>query len=230
MERGMSSGDPAPTRVWDLPTRLFHWALVVLIAVQYTSGEFGWPSMAWHYRCGYATLALILFRIAWGFAGSQTSRFAEFLRGPRAMLRYLGDLAAGRSARMHGHNPLGGWSVVSMLASISLQAISGLFTSDDISEDGPLVARVSNATVSVMTRIHHLNRYVLLVLLVLHIGAVVLHWVLRNDNLVAAMLHGRRHVDANMPPPRFAPVARALALFALAALIVAILVEYGGVN
>jgi len=212
-------------RVWDLPTRLFHWLLVVLIALQYTSGEFGWPSMQWHYRCGYATLALIVFRLVWGLAGSQTSRFSDFLRGPRTMLQYLAALRRGEVPHRAGHNPLGGWSVVAMLASIALQATSGLFASDDISEDGPLVARASTATVEFMTRVHAWNRYVLLALLVLHLAAIGAY-ALRGRNLVAPMWSGRAH-DADARPLRFVPTWLALALAALAAGAVWALVAWG---
>jgi cytochrome b len=222
----MTSNSAKRIRVWDLPTRIFHWSLVVLIALQYASGEFHWLSMRWHYRFGYATLALIVFRVLWGFAGSQTSRFADFLRGPRAVLRHVADLWRGRAIHVPGHNPLGGWSVMLMLAAVALQAISGLFTSDDISEDGPLVARVSEAAVTSMTRIHHLNRYVLLVLIALHVGAVALHYAIRAENLLTPMLHGRAHSAASRTL-RFASTSRALALFALVAAAVWGLVAWG---
>ncbi|HEU4662738.1 MAG TPA: cytochrome b/b6 domain-containing protein [Dokdonella sp.] len=216
---------PGPARVWDLPTRAFHWLLVLLVAVQYASGEFGWPSMEWHYRCGYATLALIVFRVFWGFAGSQTSRFGEFLRGPRALLQYIAALRRGDAQRHAGHNPLGGWSVVAMLASLALQATSGLFASDDISEDGPLVARASAATVAFMTRVHGWNRYVLLALIVLHLGAIAAY-ALRGTNLVAPMWSGCAR-DGAVRPLRFAPVSLALALGLLAAGAVWALVAWG---
>ncbi len=217
---------PRQGRLWDLPTRLFHWALVALIAAQFASGEFGLLPMNWHYLMGYATLALIVFRVLWGFAGSQTSRFGSFLRGPRAVLRYIVESLRGRAAHAPGHNPLGGWSVVLMLVVVAVQAISGLFTSDDISEEGPLVAHVSDATVALMTRIHHLDRYVLLLLIALHVGAVLLHWVIRNDNLVAPMLHGRARIE-RAPEPRFVSSWRALGLFALSAGAIWALVAWG---
>ena len=212
--------------VWDLPTRLFHWTLAGLVALQYASGEFGWLAMEWHYRLGYATLALIVFRALWGFAGSATSRFAAFVRGPRAVARYVADALHGRAGRVAGHNPIGGWSVLLMLASVALQAVSGLFSSDDISEDGPLVARVSDATVHMMTRIHHLNRYALAILIVLHIGAVLLHRVLRDDDLVAPMLHGRAQLDPAQAPRLVSPW-RALVLLAVGSALVWGLVTWG---
>lgn len=219
------SADRGATRVWDLPTRLFHWLLALLVALQYASGEFGWPSMEWHYRFGYATLALVAFRVLWGFAGSQTSRFSDFVRGPRAALGYAAALLRGGEPHRAGHNPLGGWSVLALLASIALQAASGLFASDDISEDGPLVARASGALVSAMTRIHHWNRWALLALVVLHLCAIGAH-ALRGTNLVAPMLSGRAR-DAAERPLRFAPTWLAGLLFALAASGVWALVAWG---
>jgi cytochrome b len=203
-------------RLWDLPTRLFHWALVVLIALQFASGEFGVVPMRWHYLLGYATLALIVFRVLWGFAGSQTSRFGSFVRGPRAVVRYVAASLRGRAPRAPGHNPLGGWSALVMLVVVVVQAVSGLFASDDISEEGPFAAHVSDAIVALMTRIHHIDRYVLVVLIALHVGAVLLHWAIRNDNLVAPMLHGRAQIDGAREP-RFVSSWRALGLFALSA-------------
>jgi len=215
---------PTPTDVWDLPTRLFHWALAALIALQYASGEFGLLSMAWHFYMGYATLALIVFRVLWGFVGSQTSRFSDFVRGPAAVLRHLRDNLRGGAATTLGHNPLGGWSVLAMLAAIAVQAISGLFASDDLTETGPLAGRVPDRTVALMTRIHIIDRYVLLALIVLHIGAVAAHWVFRNENLVAPMLHGRKHADRAI---RTAPLWIAAVLALASAAAVAALVAWG---
>lgn len=221
-ENAMAS---ASIRVWDLPTRLFHWALVVLIALQYASGEFGWLSMRWHFLLGYATLALVAFRVLWGFAGSDTSRFRAFVRGPRTLARYVSGLVRGEDLRELGHNPLGGWSVLLMLAAVALQAVTGLYATDDIIEEGPLVAHASSATVELMTRIHHLNRYVLLGLIVLHLVAVALHGILRGHNLVAPMLHGRARIEG-AHAPRFVPAWLALLLFALSAAAVWVLVAW----
>lgn len=212
--------------VWDLPTRLFHWALVVLIALQFASGEFELLSMAWHYWLGYATLALIVFRVLWGFFGSSTSRFAEFVRGPAAAARYALASVRGSEPVVIGHNPLGGWSVLLMLACILLQSISGLFASDDLTESGPLAARVSDETVKWMTRVHHINRYVLLILIVLHVSAVLLHWVMRHENLVAPMWHGRKRIDGARSMALI-PVWRALALLLLSSVAVAALIVWG---
>ena len=213
-------------RVWDLPTRIFHWSLVALILLQYATGEFGLLSMQWHYLFGYATLALIVFRVLWGFLGSDTSRFAHFVRSPLAVFHYARALVGGEARREAGHNPLGGWSVLLMLALVSLQAVSGLFTTDDVTEEGPLVARVSDATITLMTSIHHLGRYLLLALIALHVGAVVMHWVVRRENLVSPMLDGRAPLEVAQPL-RFVPAWRALGLLLLSAASIWALVAWG---
>jgi cytochrome b len=218
---------PNPVIVWDAPTRLFHWILVLLIAFQYASGEFGLLPMEWHFRLGYATLALIVFRVLWGFAGSPSSRFSSFVRSPAVVARYLLDILRGRQRSYPGHNPLGGWSVLLMLACIAVQAISGLFSSDDLTLTGPLAARVSDRTVELMTRIHHLGRYVLLALIVLHLMAVLMHWAIGRDNLVAPMLHGRKQLDGAEDVRPASPL-RALALAAVSAAAVWTVVVWGG--
>ncbi|MBN8884286.1 MAG: cytochrome b/b6 domain-containing protein [Rudaea sp.] len=213
-------------RVWDLPTRLFHWALVVLIALQFATAEFGFLTMEWHYRFGYATLALIVFRVLWGFAGSQTSRFGEFVRGPAAVVRYLKASVSANPPAQVGHNPLGGWSVVVMLLCVLVQAVSGLFASDGIDEDGPFVGAVSNATVKLATRLHHLGETALLVLITLHVAAVLLHWALKRDNLIVPMITGRKRADGPVPL-RFVSGWLALALFVIVAAAIVMLSRAG---
>ena len=213
-------------RVWDLPTRLFHWALVALVALLFATAEFHWLSMQWHARFGYATLVLLLFRIAWGFAGSQTSRFADFVRGPVAVARYVKALVSGHAPPAIGHNALGGWSVLAMLALLLAQTVSGLFASDGIDTDGPFVEAASDAVVKWMTRLHHLGETVLLLVIALHVVAVLLHWLLHRDNLIVPMFSGRKAVAA-APPLRFAGGWRALVLLAVAIAAVALLSWFG---
>ncbi|HSN00077.1 MAG TPA: cytochrome b/b6 domain-containing protein [Rudaea sp.] len=214
-------------RVWDLPTRLFHWVLVLLIALQYATGEFHFLDMRWHFWFGYATLALVAFRVLWGFCGSQTSRFADFLHGPAAVGRYIRSLFSANPQAHVGHNALGGWSVIALLASVAVQVISGLFASDEIDTDGPLVAHVAERTVKWMTRVHHWNENVLLILVGLHVVAVLLYLVVKHENLIAPMLSGRRRM-AEMRVLRFADGWLALVLFAICAALVATLIWWAG--
>ena len=217
------SDAPCLMRIWDLPTRLFHWTLVVLVVLSYATGEFELLDMRWHFWAGYAALALIVFRILWGLFGSQTSRFAEFVRGPAAAVAYVRALASATARPSIGHNPLGGWSVLALLACVLAQTITGLFASDELDVDGPLVAHVSTHTVKLMTRLHHWNQSLLLALVGVHIVAVLLYLLVKHDNLIAPMLSGQRLTNAPAPL-RFVSLWRALVLLLVSAAAVAALV------
>ena len=213
--------------VWDLPTRLFHWLLAILILLQYGTAEWRWLDMQWHVRFGYATLTLVLFRIAWGFAGSQTARFADFVRGPRRVFVYVRELVAGHAPFSVGHNPLGGWSVLAMLACLLLQAVTGLFASNRRhTEFGPWALHVPERWSQGLTTIHKINQDVLLVLIALHIAVVLAYWISRNENLIGPMLHGRKD-PAPVAPLRFVRLRRALIALAIAAFIVLAVVGAG---
>src|SRR5258705_6245279 len=159
--------------VWDLPVRAFHWTLAVLVVFSYVAGTIGGGWMQWHLRSGYAICALLLFRLAWGLAGSATARFTHFLKGPRAALDYVAHLRAGRRPFMGGHNPLGGWMVAFMLAILAAQVATGLFADDEIATQGPLAAKVSNATVERMSAIHSWNSWVIVGAVAFHVAAVL---------------------------------------------------------
>ena len=165
-----------------------------------------------------------MFRVVWGVMGSRTSRFADFVRGPGAVLRYLRDGFSTR-ARTVGHNPLGGWSVLAFLLCLVVQVGTGLFASDDITLFGPLNGRVSEATASWLTSIHKINQSLLLVLIGAHVAAVLLHQVIKRDNLVAPMLHGRKQLSVE--PPRMVAWWPAVVVVVLAALAVWALVAWG---
>ena len=182
-------------RVWDVPTRLFHWSLVLLVAANiYTGNVGGLREMDLHKLSGYAILALVLFRLVWGFVGSRRSRFSDFVRGPGAVLGYARSLFGKAHRSVVGHNPMGAWSVMAMLASLLLQAVTGLFSRDDILTEGPLVRTVSKETSRTLSAIHHLNATVLYVLIGLHLAAVLGYLVFRKDNLIRPMLTGRTAV------------------------------------
>ena len=221
----MQSAGVTSVRVWDLPTRAFHWLLAVLITLQYATGQFGVLDMRWHFWFGYATLALIVFRVLWGVAGSQTSRFADFVRGPGAVAYYLKALLSTNPQRSIGHSALGGWSVLALLLCVLIQTVSGLFASDGIDTDGPLAARVSGKTVKLMARLHDWNQNALLVLIALHVVAVLLYLLLKHENLITPMFSGRKAV-AGARPLRFVGVWRALALLAIAVSAVAALLRW----
>lgn len=207
-------------RVWDLPTRLFHWSLVALIVVSVVTAKIGGNAMDWHMRSGYALLTLVLFRILWGLAGDRHALFAAFPPSPKAAFAYL--RSGGRSV---GHSPLAAWSVYALLAALLLQAATGLFANDAIFTEGPLAKRVSNATSDFLTRIHHLNEWTLWLLIGLHLAAVAFYFFVRRDNLVLPMLVGDKHgIDAPAAQDDWIIRTRAALFLALAAGLVAYIV------
>jgi cytochrome b len=187
-------------RVWDLPTRIFHWALVACFIGSIVSVKIGGNALAWHLRFGYAVFALLAFRLIWGFIGGRWSRFAAFVYSPAALGRYLRGQS--RSDEFHdvGHSPLGSGSVFAMLAFLTLQVGSGLFADDEIANAGPLVRFVSGATSSKLTAYHaDIGRWVILALVVLHIGAIVYYRVHRKRDLVGPMIRGDKLLPAQVP-------------------------------
>ncbi|MDQ2860242.1 MAG: cytochrome b/b6 domain-containing protein [Pseudomonadota bacterium] len=209
-----------PVRVWDLPVRLVHWALAALIPFSWWSARN--DHLPWHRLSGYLILGLLVFRLIWGVAGSQTARFAGFLRGPAATLAYL----CGRLPTVVGHNPLGGWSVVAMLAALAVQIGLGLFSVDeDGFEAGPLSKFISFDASRAIARIHHLAFYILLALIALHLAAIA-YYAVRGRNLTGPMITGRSRLDPGVPPPRMAGAWRVLPV-ALAAAALAWFVAHG---
>ena len=180
-----------PVVIWDIPTRLFHWLLAALVAAAVVSGQVGGNAMFYHEWCGEAVLALILFRVAWGFIGSGPSRFKTFLAAPPTVLRYARTLLR-REAEPHlSHNPLGGWSVMAMLLALLIQAGTGLFANDDIATEGPLYTWVSKAASDRLTSIHLLNQEIIIVLVAVHVAAVLFHLIYKRENLTVPMITGR---------------------------------------
>ena len=194
-------------RVWDLPTRLFHWLLVASIMTSvltgFFDGIFGASTIDWHQRSGYLAIGLIAFRLVWGFVGGTYARFGSFLRGPGAVLRYTRSLVGqGKipESPALGHNPLGGWSVVAMLAAVMVQAVTGLFISlEDYGFEAPLAKHVSRAASDRMNGIHEWAVWVILALVVLHLAAILFHAIIKKTNLVTAMLSGFRRVPSVKP-------------------------------
>lgn len=186
------AGAPAPL-IWDLPTRLFHWLLALLVVAAFITANVGGNWIEWHFRAGYAILTLLLFRLAWGFAGGRHARFSSFPLRPAAIRAYL---RGGLDSASPGHNPLGSLSVVAMLLAIAVQVGLGLFSNDDIASEGPLAVWVSKDTSDFLTSLHHINRFVVLALVVLHIAAIAWYRLFGGRNLVTAMITGR---DPELP-------------------------------
>lgn len=200
-------------RVWDLPTRLFHWALVVCVTGLAISGLTGGNAMVWHFRFGYAVLALLLFRMTWGLVGGHWSRFAAFAYAPQSVINYL--KGQGKPEHGVGHSPVGAGSVFAMLILLLAQLLTGLISDDEIAFAGPLTRFVSNATVSLATNYHaNIGKWVLLALVLLHLAAVTFY-VMRQHQLVGAMLHGNKELPLAAPSSRDDTASRLAALVIL---------------
>ena len=171
--------------VWDLPTRIFHWALVICVAGAFVSVQIGGNAMVWHGRFGLGVLGLLVFRIVWGFAGSTYARFSQFVRGPSAILAYLrGDWKG------EGHNPLGALSVLGLLSVLSLLVVTGLFANDDIAFEGPLYTLVGKDLSDRLVGVHRLIEPLIIFLVVAHLAAIVFYALVKKDNLVKPMFRG----------------------------------------
>lgn len=221
----------AAVRVWDLPTRVFHWLLAALVIASIVSAKIGGNAMTWHFRFGYVIFTLLLFRAVWGLIGGRWSRFASFVYAPATTLRYL----RGRSqvADFHdvGHSPLGALSVLALLALLAAQIATGLFADDEISNTGPLIKFVSGATSAAFTSWHKTYGQRLIIgLSILHVAAVVFYLVRRKNNLVRPMWTGDKLLPQGVPAARDQAGSRAVALAVAAACaaLVAWLVNLGG--
>lgn len=197
-------------RVWDLPTRFFHWSLLVCVVALVTSAQFGGAAMVWHFRLGYAVLSLLLFRIIWGVVGGRWSRFASFLYSPAAILRYI--KGHGQSKPSIGHNPLGAVSVFALMGFLLLQVGSGLISDDEIAATGPFSKFVSNATVKLATFYHKdIGKLILIGLVVLHICAILFYLLKKGENLVRPMIRGDKVTLIVTPSSRDDARSRTLA-------------------
>ena len=199
-------------RVWDLPTRLFHWLLVALVAFSWWSAEN--EELDWHIWSGIAVLTLLVFRLLWGIFGSSTARFATFIRGPAAVRAYIRDPAGWRVA---GHTPLGGLSVLALLGLTLLQVALGLAASDeDGLNQGPLAGLVSVDTGEIATELHEILFNVLLAFIILHVAAILFYRLFNGKRLVGPMITGKAALDPQAEPMRPAKWWAALVCLAAA--------------
>lgn len=181
-------------RVWDAPTRLFHWSLAACFVGLVVSGPMGGAAMAWHFRFGYGVLTLLLFRLVWGFQGGYWSRFSSFCYWPGQIL--LCVRGSGEPQQHVGHNPLGALSVLAMLAFLTLQVASGLMSDDEISAAGPMTRFVSAIWVSNATYYHkEIGKLMLILLVALHLGAIGFYFFRHHENLVRPMLTGNKTLN-----------------------------------
>lgn len=209
-------------RIWDLPVRLFHWVLVALLIALWITGEKG--ILDWHMRIGQTVLVLVVFRIVWGFIGSDTARFTRFIKGPGAVIAYL----RGLSPPYVGHNPAGAGMVVALLAVVLAQAMGGLVTTDDITENGPFNHLVSSSLAGDVSSLHRKGIWLIVGLSAIHIAANLFYTFVKKDNLIHPMLTGNKDLPASLPAPKMrSPLLALVVLVVLASAWIALVKIYG---
>lgn len=220
-------------RVWDLPTRLFHWALAFCVISLIITGVRGGAAMVWHTRLGYCVITLLLFRFVWGFVGGYWSRFVQFIYAPTSILAHL----RGKSLPAHnaGHNPLGSLSVWGLFLVLTFQIATGLVSDDEIATQGLLAKFVTSASSLLATSYHkHWGKWVILTLVLLHIAAILFYFFKKKQNLIQPMLSGDKAVMAtsidNLPASRDGIPQRitALMIFLIIAICIASAVQHFG--
>lgn len=230
--QGREQRDVHAVRVWDLPTRLFHWSLALCVVGSFTSVKIGGNAMAWHLAFGYAVFALLAFRLVWGFVGGRWSRFASFIYSPATLLRYLRRQDRSDEHLDVGHTPLGSASVFAMLLFLSAQVASGLFADDEIATTGPLNRFVSTSTGLLLTGYHKsIGQWVLMGLVLLHVAAILTYWVRLRRDLIGPMISGDKMLSPDVPGSNDDRATRALAVVLLtgcAAVVAGIVTIVGG--
>ncbi len=213
---GMRQGMRLPMRVWDAPVRLFHWAIVLLVAALYAS--IGAGAMRLHLLAGYAVLALLLFRLVWGLVGSETARFSMLLRNPLAGLRHLARFGGREPDNQVGYSELGGWVALLILLLLLAGVVTGLSAHDGGATEGPLVKHLGKAASDRLTAWHDGPLQIaLLVVIGLHALAIAAYAVVKRQNLLRPMITGKKMLPAATRAPRMAPAALAWFILALAA-------------
>ena len=202
-----------PVRVWDLPTRLFHWVLATAMIGSVVTAKIGGNAVVWHFRLGYLVLGLLAFRLLWGVLGGHWSRFANFVYAPGTVLRYLRGQGRPDEHLEVGHSPLGAFSVFALLGFLALQVATGLVADDEIANTGPLNRLVSSTVASSATHWHKdYGQWILIALVVLHLAAIAFYLLRHRKNLVRPMIGGDKHLPPGTPAAQDGPAQRVLAL------------------
>ncbi len=183
--------DYRKVRVWDIWVRLFHWSLVVGVAFLLISGETGWKFFDWHRHAGELVLALIVFRLLWGIAGSSNARLSALLQSPASALRHLSMLLKRNLHAERGHNAAGSWAVLAMLLVLMIQALTGFFIADeDEFVEGALYGTLSSSATDLAYRIHHWNAHLIQIVVAVHIVMVFIYLLYARLNLIRPMVTG----------------------------------------
>ena len=210
-----------PMRVWDLPVRLFHWLLVVLLPACYISMKAGQPAL--HFVLGYMVMALVLFRLVWGVIGSDTARFARFVASPGRAVHHLRRLFVREPDTEVGHNPAGGWMVLLLLLLVVLQVATGPFARNRHNVEGPLAKYVADSVVSAASLVHSVTVKLIIGAALLHVLVIVIYVRAKGQNLVRPMLTGKKRLPAATRAPRLRSPLLALAVLLVIAAAVAAL-------
>jgi len=216
-----------PVRVWDLPLRLFHGLLALCVVGSIVTAKVGGDAIAWHFRLGYVTFTLLVFRLVWGWVGGHWSRFSSFVVSPLSTWRYLRSSSSSPTA---GHNPLGAWSVLAVLGILAVQVGTGLFADDEIANVGPLNALLSGEWALRLTFWHkEVGAKIIVLLVLVHVGAIAWYRRVKGDNLVTPMVTGDKVLPADTPASvdGWGQRLLALAILAVAAAGVWALVQWG---
>jgi len=199
-------------RVWDFPTRVFHWLTVGLVAGAYVTQRYDWIDL--HVKFGETLLALVLFRLLWGFCGSETARFRSFVAKPAAALDHLRHLLRREPDDQVGHNAAGGWMVLLLLALLLVETLTGLYVYNDVADEGPLSQIAPAAVSNAISWLHAIGWNLLLAAVVLHVCAIAVYAIAKGHRLIGPMITGRKRLPASVPAPRRAPLWLAALLLA----------------
>jgi len=208
-------GETCRVRVWDLPTRLFHWLIVALVAAAYATLRLNW--MQWHGWAGEALLAALIFRLLWGFFGSDTARFSHFLGSPRTATRYLKRSLVREPDQQIGHNPAGGWMILLLLVLLLAETLTGIYVANDVADVGPLTEITPAQVADAIRTAHGVLWNTLLAAIALHVLAIAGYAWVKGQNLLLPMISGTKRLPLGMPAPRLAGLMRAIVLAALSA-------------
>jgi len=219
----MANASARKVLVWDVPIRLFHWLTASLIVAAYVTWRLNW--LAWHAKAGDAVLVLLVFRVLWGFFGSDTARFSHFVTSWRAAARHLAQALHREPDRQVGHNPAGGWMVLLLITLLFGETLSGLYVANDVADEGPLTQLTPAPIANAITALHWLFWDALLAAVALHLVAIAVYAAAKRHNLLAPMITGRKMLPASVPQPRVAGPLRASLLLGCSAFVVAVLVN-----
>lgn len=214
---------PRIVLVWDIFIRVFHWLIVALVAAAYATWRLNW--MVWHGWVGDAVLTLLLFRLSWGFFGSETARFRGFLSSPRNVLQHLKHSLQREPDHQVGHNPAGGWMVLILLALLLVETLSGLYVANDIADEGPMTEMVPAWAANAIASSHAIVWDALLAAIVLHVLAIAGFTAIKGQNLLRPMITGTKVLPASVAEPRAGSPALAALLLLGCGMVAALLVN-----